>query len=102
MLGCGNFSHLVRACPSKQVEEDNRSDDAEGAANGRLCRRPGVTGEAGEAELESAVARARAIPDGAQSAWTSKDALVSVEEESKVKKNVETEEDKGSQAIQEL
>ncbi len=26
-FGCGNFSHLVRACPSKQVEEDNRSAD---------------------------------------------------------------------------
>ncbi len=48
-FGCGNFSHLVRACPSKQVEEDNRSADAEGAANGTV-QTAGVTGEAGEAE----------------------------------------------------
>ncbi len=34
-------------------------------------------------------------PDGAQSAGTSKDALVSVEEEIESEKNVETEEDKG-------
>ncbi len=48
-FGCGNIGHLVRACPSKQVEEDNRSADAEGAANGTV-QTAGVTGEAGEAE----------------------------------------------------
>ncbi len=35
-FGCGNSAILVRACPSKQVEEDNRSADAEGAANGTV------------------------------------------------------------------
>lgn len=94
-FGCGNFGHLVRACPSKQVEDDSRSADAEGAANGTV-QPAGVTGEAGEteAEAESAVARA-SDPDGAQSAGTSKDALVSVEEEIESEKIFETEEDKG-------
>ncbi len=45
-----------------------------------LCKTAGVTGEAGEAKAESAVARA-SDPDGAQSAGTAMDALVSVEEE---------------------
>ncbi len=85
-FGCGNFGHLVRACPSKQVEEDNRSADAEGAANGTV-QTAGVTGEAGEANAESAVARA-SDPDGAQSNGTSKDALVSVEEEIESEKKI--------------
>ncbi len=41
-------------------------------------------------------------PDGAQSAGTSKDALVSVEEEIESEENVETRKTKVSQAIQEL
>ncbi len=100
-FGCGNFGHLVRACPSKQVEEDNRSADAEGAANGTV-QTAGVTGEAGEANAESAVARA-SDPDGAQSTGTSKDALVSVEEEiESEKKMLKPRKTKVSQAIQGL
>lgn len=111
-FGCGKVGHLIRACPSKQVEDDNRLADAEGAAN--VTDQPaGETGKAGEAEagnaaeagkageaeaksavVESAVTRA-SNPDGAQSAGTSKDTLVSVEEEIESETNVETEEDKG-------
>lgn len=94
-FGCGKVGHLVRACPSKQVEDNNRLADTEGAAN--VTEQPaGVTGEAGEAEAEAESAVACASdPDGAQSAGMSKDALVSVEEEIESETNVETEEDKG-------
>ncbi|XP_051995360.1 uncharacterized protein LOC127652937 [Xyrauchen texanus] len=80
--------HLVRTCPSKQ-EDDNRLADTEGVAN--VTVQP--AGEA-SAEADSAVARV-SDPDGAQRAGTSKDDVVSVEEEIEIEQDVVNEEDRG-------